>query len=102
MGLKRCDHLDRPNRNYKWADLLLLSFSARHSAGSNRTPRPPATGAEHAEKAMDVLRRAVSLGYRCSHAHRSEDALGALRGRLDFKLLLMDLSVSAEPFAVAR
>ncbi len=51
---------------------------------------------------MDVLRRAVSLGYRCSDAHRSEDALGALRGRLDFKLLLMDVSVSAEPFAVAR
>jgi hypothetical protein len=51
---------------------------------------------------MDVLRRAVSLGYRSSDAHRSEDALGALRGRLDFKLLLMDLSVPAEPFAVAR
>jgi hypothetical protein len=51
---------------------------------------------------MDVLRRAAFLGYRSSDARRGEDALGALRGWLDFKLSLMDLSMSAEPFTVAR
>jgi hypothetical protein len=32
MVSKRCEHLGRPNRNYKWVDLLSLSISARVTA----------------------------------------------------------------------
>jgi hypothetical protein len=39
-------------------------------------------------------------GYRDADAYRTEDALDPLRGREDFKLLMMDLAFPVEPFAV--
>jgi hypothetical protein len=61
-----------------------------------------AEGAEQAEKAMAVLRRAVSMGFRNRDAYRTESALDPLRKRIDFKLLMMDLAMPAAPFAVVR
>ena len=37
------------------------------------------------------------MGYRNTNAYRTEDALDPLRGREDFKLLMMDLTFPAEP-----
>ena len=50
---------------------------------------------------MDLLRRTVGMGYRNRDAFRTEAALGPLRGREDFRLLLLDLAMPAEPFAGA-
>jgi eukaryotic-like serine/threonine-protein kinase len=58
-----------------------------------------AEGADQAEKAMAVLRQAVTLGKRNPYAYRTETALDPLRNRPDFRLLMMDLAFPAEPFA---
>jgi hypothetical protein len=50
---------------------------------------------------MDLLRRAVGMGYRSRDAFRTEAALGPLRSRDDFQLLMMDLAMPADPFARA-
>ncbi len=52
-----------------------------------------------AEKAMAVLRQAVTMGYRNPDDYRTESALDPLRDRPDFQLLMMDLAFPAEPFA---
>jgi len=61
-----------------------------------------AGAAGEADTAMALLREAVAMGYRDPGALRTEDALDPLRDRLDFRLLLMDLSFPAEPFAASR
>ena len=47
---------------------------------------------------MDLLRGAVSNGYRAAGAMAMEPALGTLRNRPDFRLLMMDLAFPADPF----
>jgi tetratricopeptide (TPR) repeat protein len=58
-----------------------------------------AEGEEQAARAMGSLHKAVAMGYRSRDAYRNEDALDPLRGRDDFRLLMMDLAFPAEPFA---
>ena len=57
-----------------------------------------AEGADQAEKAMAVLRQAVTMGYRNPYAYRTESALDPLRNRPDFRILLMDLVFPTKPF----
>jgi serine/threonine-protein kinase len=52
-----------------------------------------------ADIALALLRRAAAMGYRSPDACRTEDALDPLRGRDDFRLLMMDLEFPPEPFA---
>ncbi len=58
-----------------------------------------AEGADQAEKAMAVLRQAVTMGYRNPYAYRTESALDPLRNRPDFRALMMDLVFPTKPFA---
>jgi eukaryotic-like serine/threonine-protein kinase len=58
-----------------------------------------AEGAVQAEKAMAVLRQAVTMGYRNPDAYRTESALDPLRNRPDFRGLMMDLAFPSRPFA---
>ena len=51
---------------------------------------------------MAGLRKAVAMGYRSPADFRTEDALDPLRGRDDFRLLMMDLAIPADPFDAAR
>jgi hypothetical protein len=51
---------------------------------------------------MTLLLKAVGLGYRNIGALRTDTALNPLRGRDDFKLLMMDVTAPASPFAPAR
>jgi hypothetical protein len=51
---------------------------------------------------MTDLRQAAVVGWRNPAAYRYEPALGPLRDREDFKLLMMDLAMPAEPFATPR
>jgi serine/threonine-protein kinase len=52
-----------------------------------------------ADAAMALLHKAVGVGYRNPDAYRTEDALDPLRGRDDFRLLMMDRAMPTEPFA---
>jgi tetratricopeptide (TPR) repeat protein len=54
-----------------------------------------------AEKAMAILRRIVAEGYHAPEL-RNESCLEPLRGRTDFRLLMMDLAFPAEPFGRAE
>jgi tetratricopeptide (TPR) repeat protein len=54
------------------------------------------------EMAMDLLRQAVGMGYREPAVYRTEEALDPLRGRDDFKLLVMDLAMPVDPLARGR
>ena len=54
---------------------------------------------EEAARAMELLRRASAMGYRNANAFRTESALAPLNHRGDFRLLMMDLAMPAEPFA---
>jgi serine/threonine-protein kinase len=55
-----------------------------------------------ADAAMNLLLRAVGMGYRNPDIYRTESALDSLRDRPDFRLMMMDLAMPADPFAVAR
>jgi serine/threonine-protein kinase len=59
-------------------------------------------GEEKAGRSMEWLRRAAAMGYRTLHSYRTEDALDPLRGREDFRLLMIDLAFPADPFATAH
>jgi eukaryotic-like serine/threonine-protein kinase len=55
--------------------------------------------AQHAEKAMGLLRQTNTIGYRSADAYRTESALDPLRNRPDFRALMMDLVFPTKPFA---
>jgi hypothetical protein len=55
--------------------------------------------ASQADAAMALLYKTVALGYRRAGALRNETALDPLRDRDDFRLLLLDLAMPADPFA---
>jgi serine/threonine-protein kinase len=60
-----------------------------------------AEGRAEADKAMALLRKAAYEGYRnpAASAYRTESALNPLRGRDDFRLLMMDLAFPFDPIA---
>jgi hypothetical protein len=57
-----------------------------------------AEAVSEADAVMALLHKAVGLGYRSPDAFRTEDALDPLRDRDDFKLLILDLAMPADPF----
>jgi hypothetical protein len=68
-------------------------------AGRAGSGVPDAEGAEHAHKAMSLLRQAVKMGYLTPNTYRTESALDPLRNRDDFQALLMDLVIPSKPLA---
>ncbi len=72
----------------------LAGLAGRPSSGVSAGDGPA-----EADRAMTWVRRAVALGYRNPEAYRNEDALGPIRGREDFRLLMMDLAMSSDAFA---
>ena len=59
-------------------------------------------GLADADKSMALLVRAVGEGESYPGRLRTEPALDPLRGRADFRLLLMDLAMPADPFEKGR
>jgi hypothetical protein len=59
-------------------------------------------GGAGADRAMDTLRRAVAAGYGALAHMQADTDLDPLRDRDDFRLLMMDLAMPADPFAAAR
>ena len=89
----------------------LAGNGSRRPALGRRWPPPPARGGARAsallapglaDQAMTDLRQAAAVGWRNPAAYRHEPAMGPLRERQGFKLLMMDLAMPAEPFATAR
>jgi eukaryotic-like serine/threonine-protein kinase len=65
-------------------------------------PDPTDTPSAHVETAMRLLFRAVSRGYNHVAFLRSDQTLGLLRDRPDFRALLMDLAFPANPFGAGQ
>jgi tetratricopeptide (TPR) repeat protein len=55
-------------------------------------------GQAELKRALDTLHRTIAAGYRPVDWIKRDPDLAPLRSRLDFQLLLMDLSFPAEPF----
>jgi hypothetical protein len=85
-----------------WFETACAHAALAGLAGRSGSGVSAAEGITEADAAMTSLSRAVALGYRNPDIFRSEDSLGPLRGRDDFRLLMMDLALPADPFAAAR
>ncbi len=66
--------------------------------GGNGTGVSADEQSSEADTAMAVLQKAVAMGFRSGDAFRNESALDSLRDRTDFRLLMMDLAMPADPF----
>ncbi len=86
----------------EWFETACCRTALARLTGVAGSSRSAAEGRADADLAMDLLRRAVALGYRNHDAYRTEDALDPLRDRPDFQLLMMDLAMPAEPFTPRR
>jgi len=86
---RACAHYDA---NRSRAGQPTFSLACCHASLAGLAGRPgsgvsAAERADHAEKAMALLRQAVTFGYRNPNAYRTESALDPLRNRPDFQLL---------------
>lgn len=54
------------------------------------------------DRATDNLRRAIKAGFQELPPLKQDACLGSLRGRPDFRLLLLDLAMPSDPFAPGR
>jgi hypothetical protein len=88
----------------QWFSLACARATQAAAAAAARDGPAPSTALASglADRAIDDLRRAAAMGYRNSAQYRYEPALAPLRGREDFRLLMMDLAMPADPFAAAR
>jgi hypothetical protein len=69
------------------------------AAGLSGSGAPAGEADAEALKALALLQLAAASGSSDPAAYRNETALDPLRGRPDFRLLLMDLDMPADPFA---
>ncbi len=86
---------------HKW---VWYGAACCHAALADLAGSGPSSGpaAADADEAMALLHQAVAKGFRNAALFRTDDALDPLRGREDFRRLLMDLDFPAEPFAAPR
>jgi hypothetical protein len=59
-------------------------------------------GRAEGDRAMDTLRRAVAAGFHNRGHMQTDTDLDPLRDREDFRLLMLDLAMPADPFARDR
>jgi hypothetical protein len=67
-------------------------------AGLDGSGVSPSEGPDESDRGLEILRRAVASGYRDVDLLRTDAALDPIRPREDFRMLLMDLSMPADPF----
>jgi eukaryotic-like serine/threonine-protein kinase len=82
-----------------WYETACCHAMLTRLAGPNGTGISADEGSSESDTAMAVLHKAVALGFRSGDAFRNESALDPLRDRTDFRLLMMDLAMPADPFA---
>jgi hypothetical protein len=99
LGL--CDGLPSPS-SQDWFEAACCRAVLTGLAGRAGSGVSAGEATSEADAAMGLVRKAVAMGYRNIDAYRTEDALDPLRGREEFKLLMMDLAFPAEPLARAE
>ena len=72
---------------------------AGRTVGATGSGLSSAEAASESDAAMALVHKAVAMGYRGHFIYRYDDALLPFRHRADFRLLLMDLAMPAQPFA---
>jgi hypothetical protein len=84
-----------------WTLYFLAGCHARLGgiAGTTGTGLAASEGAAELDRAMVVLRDAVAAGYRNVTWMKRDPDLEPLRSRPDFQLLMIDLTMPADPFA---
>jgi eukaryotic-like serine/threonine-protein kinase len=83
----------------EWFETACNHAALAGLAGRDAPGVPAAEARSHADTTMALLKKAVALGFRNANEFRSQDALDPLRNRPDFRLLILDLSFPANPFA---
>src|SRR5262249_19246782 len=83
----------------EWFETACARAALAGLAGQDGSGVSAGEGASEAETAMALLHKAVGLGFRNADAFRTEGALDPLRARDDFRLLMMDLAMPADPFS---
>jgi hypothetical protein len=92
--------VDEPWQEYELA--CAYSLKAGLVSGASSVPSRPGEPSRAADLAVDRLNKLIAAGFRMRHWFANDRQLDALRGRDDFRLLMMDLAMPAEPFARAR
>ncbi len=91
------ERLPTPNAH----DLYNVACCHAALAGAAADPGSGVPAAEcraEADRAMDILRRAITGGFRQLAHMQTDTDLDPLRAREDFQLLMMDLAFPADPF----
>ena len=89
-----------PSRSVEeWYELACCHAAFAAAAGREGSGMSAGDGETEADKAMTLLRKVVADGYRNLNAVTRESAFEPLRNRPDFKLLMLDLALPADPFA---
>jgi len=83
----------------EWFETACCHAALAGLAGRDGSGVSAAAAASEAEKAMDLLAKAATMGYRSLDVYRTESALDPLRNRPDFQVLMMDLVFQTRPFA---
>ena len=83
----------------QWFGLACARATLSAAAGRDGPGSSAGEAPGPADRAMDDLRRAASMGWRNPALYRYEPALGPLRARDDFRELMRDLNFPADPFA---
>jgi serine/threonine-protein kinase len=86
----------------QWFSQACARATLAAAAGRDGPETSTAEASVLADRAIDDLRRAAAMGYRSAAQYRYEPALAPLRGRDDFRLLMLDLAFPANPIADAR
>jgi hypothetical protein len=86
----------------EWFETACARAALAGLAGLASSGVSAAEGITEAAAAMAALRRAAAMGHHRLDAYRTEDALVLLRGRDDFKVMMMDLAMPADSFATTR
>jgi tRNA A-37 threonylcarbamoyl transferase component Bud32 len=91
----------RTGLQWFWLACARATLSAAAGRGGPGSGPGPSAGEAPglADRAMSDLRRAAAIGYRNPAQYRYEPALAPLRDRDDFRRLMMDLVMPADPFA---
>ncbi|MGP0062392.1 MAG: protein kinase domain-containing protein [Isosphaeraceae bacterium] len=85
-----------PREPFEWFELACCHAAL---SGIDGPGVSPGERLGHADRAMDLLRKAEALGYPDLTAYRQDPGLSAIRDRPDFRLLMMDLAMPSVPFA---
>jgi eukaryotic-like serine/threonine-protein kinase len=83
----------------QWFETASCHAAPAGLAGREGSGAAADLAASEAETAMDLLRKAAGLGYRNTGCCRTEEALDPLRDRDDFRALMLDLAMPADPIA---